>query len=80
VTPVVERHRTAAIPPPLATAETVPLRHLEERTMTMSVLLTCGHMSAMRESGHPDALLWCETCNSWQERDESNGLCLEDLP
>jgi hypothetical protein len=48
--------------------------------MLTPVLLTCGHMSAMRESGHPDALLWCETCNSWQERDESNGLCLEDLP
>jgi len=48
--------------------------------MMMPVLLTCGHLSAMRESAHPDALLWCETCNSWQERDQSNGLCMEDLP
>jgi hypothetical protein len=46
----------------------------------MTVLLTCGHESALRESVQPNALWFCETCAAWQERDESNGLTLEDWP
>ena len=46
----------------------------------MSVLLTCGHESSLVESHQPNALWFCETCQAWLERDETNGLCLEDLP
>jgi hypothetical protein len=46
----------------------------------LSVLLTCGHMSALAESSQPDALVFCETCQAWNERDGSNGVCMEDLP
>jgi hypothetical protein len=46
----------------------------------MSVLLTCGHESALAESSQPDALVFCETCQAWNERAGSNGQTLEDLP
>jgi hypothetical protein len=38
-----------------------------------------GHES-FAESAQPNALWFCERCGSWAERDESNGLCMEDLP
>jgi len=43
-------------------------------------LLVCGHQSDLVESTAPDALLFCEECGAWRERDLSNGLMFEDLP